>query len=112
MKKVLKKISWKMRKIHIRINLFDLYINDNWDGWGFDIIRIKYNLKSYSLLQLLILLPNGAERNVVVFGGDFLFLRNKLLKTYDNMLDKELWNSKSFSKFDKLKLNILKFIFK
>lgn len=112
MKDVLKKINWKMRKTNIRINLFDFYINDRWDGWGFDIFHINYNVKSYSLLQLLIHIPNGAEKNLVIVSGDFLFLKNKLLKTYDIMLDMELWNSKSFSKFDKFKLNILKFIFK
>ena len=112
MKKVLVNISWKMRKTHTRINLFDLYINDSWEGWGFDILNIRYNGKMYSLFKLLLFLPNGAERNFVYVSGDFLFLRNKLLKTYDKMLDMELWNSKSFSKFDKLKLDILKFIFK
>ena len=112
MKNILNNISCRMRRTHIRINLFDLYINDNWDGWGLDIFCIKHNLKSYSLLQFLVILPNGAERSVLVVSGDFLFLRNKLLKTYDKMLDRELWNSKSFSKFDKVKLDIVKFIFK
>ena len=101
-----------MRKHHIRINLFDLYVNDNWDGWGVDVLRIQYGLYSYSLLQLLFLLPNGAERSVVIFSGDFLFLRTYLRKVHENLLDRDLWNSKSFSIFDKLKLSVLNFIFK
>ena len=112
MEKTLTKISWKMRRNHIRINLFDLYINDNWHGWGLDVLRIQYGLKTYSLLQLLFLLPNGAERKMVIFSGDFLFLRTKLQKMHENLLDRDLWNSKSFSKFEKLKLNVLNFIFK
>ena len=47
MKKILVNISWKMRKTHTRINLFDLYINDSWEGWGFDILNIRYNGKMY-----------------------------------------------------------------
>ena len=101
-----------MRKHHIRINLFDLYVNDNWDGWGVDVLRIQYGLYSYSLLQLLFLLPNGAERKVVLFSGDFLFLRTYLRKVHENLLDRDLWNPKSFSIFDKLKLSVLNFIFK
>lgn len=112
MNKILNKISWKMRKHHIRINLFDLYVNDNWDGWGVDVLRIQYGLYSYSLLQLLFLLPNGAERSVVIFSGDFLFLRTYLRKVHENLLDRDLWNPKSFSIFDKLKLSVLNFIFK
>ena len=101
-----------MRKHHIRINLFDLYVNDNWDGWGVDVLRIQYGLYSYSLLQLLFLLPNGAERRMVIFSGDFLFLRTYLRKVHENLLDRDLWNPKSFSIFDKLKLSVLNFIFK
>jgi hypothetical protein len=112
MKKVLTKITWKMRKHHIRINLFDLYVNDTWDGWGLDVLRIQYGLESYSLLQLLFLLPNGAERRVVVFSGDFLFLRTYLLKLHENLLDNQLWGSNSLSNLDNIKLKVLNFIFK
>ena len=112
MNKILNKISWKMRKHHIRINLFDLYVNDNWDGWGVDVLRIQYGLYSYSLLQLLFLLPNGAERRVVIFSGDFLFLRTYLLKVHENLLESELWIPRSMSTSDKIKLKVLNFIFK
>ena len=101
-----------MRKHHIRINLFDLYVNDTWDGWGLDLLRIQYGLSSYSLLQLLFLLPNGAERSVVVFSGDFLFLRTYLIKLHSNLLDMELWSFNSMSFIDKLKLKVLNLIFK
>ena len=101
-----------MRKHHIRINLFDLYVNDTWDGWGLDFLRIQYGLNSYSLLQLLFLLPNGAERSVVVFSGDFLFLRTYLIKLHSNLLDMELWSFNSMNSMDKLKLKVLNFIFK
>ena len=101
-----------MRKHHIRINLFDLYVNDTWDGWGLDFLRIQYGLHSYSLLQLLFLLPNGAERSVVVFSGDFLFLRTYLIKLHSNLLDMELWSFNSMNSMDKLKLKVLNFIFK
>lgn len=101
-----------MRKHHIRINLFDLYVNDTWDGWGLDVLRIQYGLNSYSLLQLLFLLPNGAERSVVVFSGDFLFLRTYLIKLHSNLLDMELWSFNSMNSADKLKLKVLNFIFK
>lgn len=108
--KILQKISWKVRKLHITISPLIIYINSNWEGWGFDLFTISKNLNEYSLLKLNWHLPNGADRKLK-FTGDFLFLRTTLLKKLENLLETELWTSSRMTKFDKLKLTILKFIF-
>lgn len=100
-----------MRKRQYRINLFNIYLNYGWNGWGFSILQIKSKLKTYSLLDIQFLLPNGAERNMVVFSGDLLFLKSYLLKVYDYLLDVSLWNSDSMTPIQKIKLNLLKIIF-
>ena len=100
-----------MRKRQYRINLFNIYLNDGWNGWGFSILQIKSKLKIYSLLDMQFLLPNGAERNVLVFSGDFLFLKSYLLKVYDDLLDASLWSPDSMTPIRKIKLNLLKMIF-
>lgn len=100
-----------MRNRQYQINLFNIYLNYGWHGWGFSILKIKSKLKTYSLLNIQFLLPNGAERNMVVFSGDLLFLKSYLLKVYDNLLDVSLWNSDSMTPIQKIKLNLLKIIF-
>lgn len=100
-----------MRKTHIQINLFDLYINDTWGSWGFDIIKINKNLKSYSFFKLTIELPNGAERRILHWNADVLFLRTPLLHTLSELEDTDLWNPNSMTRIDKFKLYILQKLF-
>ena len=107
--KVLQKISWNFRKIHITISPITLYINNVWDGWGLDILSIQMGLKEYSLLKITWYLPNGAEKKFK-FSGDFLFLRTALLKYLDDLDDTILW-SKNVSKWDEFKFWALKLIF-
>jgi hypothetical protein len=106
---MLKKINWKYRKIHLKINFLGIYINDISKGWGFEILGIVYNSNEYSLLRLTDYLPNGAE-NSFYFRGDFLYLKNPLQKEFDDLGDGRIWNSKSFSEWIKIKYRILKFI--
>jgi hypothetical protein len=106
---MLKKISWKFRKTHIKVSPFIIHINSNWDGWGFDILKIQHNLWEGSLLKMVWDLPNGAEKKLK-FSGDILFLRSKLLKELSDLEDRILWNSK-LSKWDEFKFWILNLIF-
>jgi hypothetical protein len=92
-------------------NLFDLYINDTWGSWGFDIIKINKNLKSYSFFKLTIELPNGAERRILHWNADVLFLRTPLLHTLSELEDTDLWNPNSMTRIDKFKLYILQKLF-
>ena len=107
--KILQKISWKARNLHFTFSPLIIYINSNWEGWGFDLLTISKNINNYSLLKLNWHLPNGADKKLKIT-GDFLFLRTTLLKKLENLLETELWSSSRMTKFDKLKLTILKVI--
>ena len=107
---MLKKINWKFRKTHIRIIPITFFVNDNWNGWGFDLLNISYNLLDSSLLKLVCTLPNSAEKKLL-FSGDFLFLRNYLLNMLSDLEESLLW-SNTLTKWERLKYRILKGIFK
>ena len=106
---MLRKISWKFRKTHISITPLSLFINEKWEGWGFDILNIKYNLWEGSLLKMTWTLPNGAEKKFS-FSGDLLFLRQYLLKQLSDIDERMLWGSATT--WDVNKFWILKFIFR
>ena len=107
--KLLEKISWKFRKTHITIVPVAIYINNTWEGWGFDFFVISKELNEYSLLKLTWYLPNGADKKFK-FSGDFLFLRTSFTKELSDLEDRILWNSK-LSKWDEFKFWVLKLIF-
>ena len=107
---MLKKISWKFRKTHITISPLTIFINNTWEGWGFDILNINSGLNSYSLFKLVWILPNGAEKKLS-FSGDFLFLRTPLFKSLIDLEDSILWGSK-LSKWNEIKYWALNLIFK
>jgi len=106
---MLKKINWKFRKTHISITPLSLFINEKWEGWGFDILNINYNLWEGSLLKMTWTLPNGAEKKFS-FSGDLLFLRQYLLKQLSDIDERMLWGSATT--WDVNKFWILKFIFR
>jgi hypothetical protein len=108
MQRFLEKISWKFR----RINLCFCPLNINWSGgssyFGFSIFKIVYNLRSYSLFEIALRLPNKTTTKYFYINSwDILFLRNYLLKLCESLSDKDLWNKKSMTSWDKLKLKIL-----
>ena len=106
---MLKKINWKFRKTHITLTPLIVFVNDTWDGWGFDFLNIKYNLSDGSFLKITWILPNGAERKLT-FSGDFLFLRNPLISELLDIEDSILWGNAT--KWDTIKHWILTFIFR
>lgn len=108
---MLAKINFKLRKFHIDVELFNFYLNNNYQGWGINLINITKNLKSYSFFKLTVLLPNGAERRVSHWDMDILFLRTPLLHTLSNLEDAYLWNPTGMTRIDKFKLYILQKLF-
>jgi hypothetical protein len=108
---MLKKINFKLRKFHMDVELFNLYLNNNYEGWGFDILKITKNLRSYSLFKISVLLPNGAERRTLHWDADILFLRTPSVSTLVDLEDKKLWTPRSMTSLDKFKLFILSKIF-
>ena len=107
--KLLQKISWKFRKLHITISPLIILINNTWEGWGFDILNIQNGLQEYSLLRMTWVLPNGADKKLK-FSGDVLFLRTPALKLLGQLQDLELWSQ--LSKSEKILLSLLNSIFR
>jgi len=108
---MLTKLNFKLRKFHMDVELFNLYLNSNYDGWGFNLIKITKNLKSYSFLKLTVLLPNGADRRILHWDADVLFLRTPLLHKLTKLEDNDLWNPRGMTRIDKLTLRILQKMF-
>jgi hypothetical protein len=108
MQSFLEKISWKFR----RINLAFSPLHIDWSGassyFSFSIFKIVYNLRSYSLFEVTLRLPNKTTTKYFhVNSWDILFFRNYLFKLYESLSDKDLWNKKSMTSWDKFRLNIL-----
>jgi hypothetical protein len=108
MQRFLEKISWKFRRINIAFS--PLHID--WSGVSsyflFSIFKIQYNLRSYSLFEITLRLPNKTTTKYFhVNSWDILFFRNYLFKLYESLSDKDLWNKKSMTSWDKFRLNIL-----
>jgi hypothetical protein len=108
MQKFLEKISWEFRRINITFSLLCI----NWDGrasnFMISIFKIQYNFKNYSLLEIDLMLPNKTNtKYFYVSSWDVLFLKNYLHKLHSELLDKDLWNRRKMSTWDKFRLNIL-----
>jgi hypothetical protein len=108
MQRFLEKISWKFRRINIAFSTF--YIN--WSGGGsyftLALWKIDFNLKTYCLFEVTFMLPNKTNtKYFYVNSWDILFLKNYLHKLHTELLDKDLWNRRRMSTWDKFRLNIL-----
>ena len=106
---MLKKINWKFRKTHISLTPLTIFVNERWNGWGFDIFNLTHNFWEGSLLKMTWVLPNGADKKFT-FSGDFLFLRTPLLNELMDIEDSILWSNAT--KWDMVKHSILTSIFK
>lgn len=107
MKNLLEKISWLTRKWNFKFKLFELYLHDGFDSWGFEFFTIQWKYKTYSVLALLFRLPNMTNVRVfTVDSWDFLFLYKPLWNWCDRLSDKELWTGK-LTKFETIILRLL-----
>ena len=113
MKKLLQKIAWKTRKIRLTITFLKIYLHDQQETWGFNLLGINYGLKQYSLLRFECRLPNMTNVNrFTVDSWDFLFLSRPLWEEYDRLSDQYLWSPYDAQGWDKIKLNFLGKLFK
>ena len=113
MKKILQKIAWKTRRVNLKVSLLNLYLHDNQASWGFKLLGVDVNFRTYSLLRFEFRLPNGANvRKFTVDNWDIFFLSNVLWKEYDRLSDYYLWNRTDAQGWDKIKLDILGKLFK
>ena len=112
MKKLLKKISWLTRKWNISINILSLYLHDNNNSWGFRLMEVRCNYRSYTFLGLDFRLPNGAEvKYAVVDNFDILFLNNILNRWADKYDENKMWSGNGTTVGD-IKYKIITKIFK
>jgi hypothetical protein len=108
----LEKISWLTRRWNFKFRLFDLYLHDEFDAWGFEFFTIQYDYRAYSALALLVRLPNKTTvKEFVIDDWDFLFLERPLFKLWERLDDKKTWGG-DLSKVEKLILRILNKIIK
>jgi len=113
MKKILQKISWKTRRINLKIKFLNFYLHDNYGTWGIDLIGIHLNFRNYSLFRFEFRLPNGTDvRKFTVDNWDILFISRFLWKEYDRLSDHYLWSRNDATGWDKIKLNFLEKLFK
>lgn len=111
MKKILQKLSWITRKWKIEIELLKVMIHNHYREWGFNLLNINCDLRSYSLLKLSVVLPNGAEVKRVMFEGDILFLRQPLYRIYSDLSDQRMWSMRDLTFREDLTYKFLKYIF-
>ena len=108
MQRFLEKISWKFRRINIAFS--PLHID--WSGaasyFSFSIFKIVYNLRDYSLFEVVFLFPNKTTQKYFrVYSWDFLFIRYYLRKLQDSLSDKNVWNRNRMTSWDKFRLKVL-----
>ena len=108
MQRFLEKISWKFRRINIAFSLLHI----NWSGaasyFSFSIFKIVYNLRDYSLFEVVFLFPNKTTQKYFrVYSWDFLFLRGYLSMLAESLSDKKVWNRNRMTSWDKFRLKVL-----
>jgi len=112
MKSFLEKISWLTRKWNFKFRLFDLYLHDEHDAWGFEFFTVQYNFRAYSALALLVRLPNKTTvQEFTIDDWDFLFLERPIFKLWESLDDRNLWGG-NLNRFEKFTLRILNKIVK
>jgi len=113
MNKLLKKISWKTRRINIKFTLFELLLHDNRESWGINFFCITKDFYDYSLFRFEFRLPNGTNvRRFSVDKWDFLFLSKFLWNEYDELSERYLWTYRDPEGWDRIKLNLLEKLFR
>ena len=109
---ILEKISWKTRKWNYSFDLLQIDLHNNHESWGFRVLNFNANFYDHSLLAFYFRLPNKTTvKHFHIDHWDFLYLYRPLYKIYDRLNDRELWNPKTFTIIDKLKLKILDNLF-
>lgn len=111
-KTLLEKISWKTRRWNFKFHLFNLYLHDGDESWGFNFFTFNVNFRFYSLLSLEFRLPNKTTvKRFVIDDWDFFFINQPLWKRCEDLSERKLWGSK-LTRWEKIQLGILERIFK
>lgn len=95
----------------LSIKLLDLYLNDEFYGWGFSLFKLEYEMNDYSLFEFCVRWPNvRSEMFKIKF--DFLFLNSYIELYHSKLIDISFINKNKLSGFQKLTLNILNYIYR
>jgi hypothetical protein len=111
-KNILEKISWKLRRVRVKLILFSIGYDGGDSSFKVVIMGVLNNLKVRSLFTWSFRLPNKTTTRVFITDEwDFLYLKHFLYEKYLDLCDRELWNSKSMSRIDKITVKILSKLF-
>lgn len=111
MNSLLEKTSFLTRRWNFKFKLFDLYLRDEFDTWGFEFFTVQYKYQAYSALAIMFRLPNKTKVKVLTIDDwDFLFLERPLFKTWES-LTRKLWSDR-LTRFEEIMLNVLNKIIK
>ena len=106
MKKLFKKLSWKLRKVNVGFTLLNFSYNS---GFTLNILTISKNYYDYSLFYISFRLPNGADiKYFVIDRMDIFFLHNYLHKMYEDLSERGMWSERGLGGYENFKFNILK----
>lgn len=104
----LEKISWNFRRHNLTISPLQIKWSGRDSSFVLFLIRVVYNLKTYSLLEIHLAFPNKTTtQKFYLYSWDLFFLHNYLSKLYCELEDRNTWNRKGLSTWDKLRLKIL-----
>lgn len=104
----LEKISWNFRRHNLTISPLQIKWSGRDSSFVLFLIRVVYNLKTYSLLEIHLAFPNKTTtQRFYLYSWDLFFLHNYLSKLYCELEDRNTWNRRGLSTWDKLRLKIL-----
>ena len=108
MNRLLEKMSWALRRHNLSFSPLLIEWSGRDSSFEFALFRIIYNLNTYYLFQIHLVLPNKTNtQRIYFYSWDFLFLYNYFTKLYEELANKELWNKKSMTSTDKFILKLL-----
>jgi hypothetical protein len=108
MNRLLEIISWKFRRHNLNIVPFQIEWSGRDSSFVIFVIKVVYNLKTYSLVEIHLAFPNKTTtQKFYLYSWDFFFLHNYVSKLYCELEDRNTWNRNSLSTWDKFRLKIL-----
>ena len=90
---LLSKISFKTIRWDYSFSLFDIYLRDKNTFWGFSVFTLSGSRRRYSLLELIVILPNMSNyRNLIWWSFDLFFLKNWVSDVWEGERERLTWS--------------------
>jgi hypothetical protein len=85
-------MEWHLRKVNLKVNLFDLYLHDGDDCFGFTLLEFNRDWTPYALLAFEFKLPNGTTRKrLKITNWDLLFIATPAWQFVDHCREQVRW---------------------